>query len=154
MIYIKKRTLLLLILLLSGVTPSCAGKVTKLYSARIGGRNLRLELAVTPQERRKGLMFRDSLPEGRGMLFAFPSPRILSFWMKNTRIPLSIAFIGEDWRIVAIRRMQPYNRNPVTSRIPARYALEVPQGWFHRHGITTGNRLYPGTLLLQKLNGQ
>ena len=99
------------------------------------------EIARTDEERSRGLMYRRSLPDGEGMLFIFDSDQPLSFWMKNTYIPLSIAFITSDRRISEIRNMQPRDLTPVRSSIPVRYALEVPQGWFTRAGISPGDTL-------------
>jgi len=97
------------------------------------------ELAVTDEERAIGLMFRASLPDGEGMLFVFERDQPLSFWMQNTFIPLSIAFIASDGRIDEIRDMRPLDLAAVASSRPARYALEVPQGWFGRAGVQVGD---------------
>ena len=106
---------------------------------------LRVEVAQTLEARARGLMFRTHLPEDAGMLFVFERPARLAFWMKNTLIPLSIAFIDDRWRIVDIQDMDPPppgGKIPVyLSRVPARYALEVNQGFFRRHGITVGARV-------------
>ena len=99
------------------------------------------EIAVTDDERGRGLMHRKKLPDGEGMLFVFDRDQQLSFWMKNTLIPLSIAFISSDGRIVEIRDMQPFDLNTVRSSRSVRYALEVPQGWFDRAGIRSGDRV-------------
>ena len=77
-------------------------------------------------------MFREELPEDRGMLFVFPDERVLEFWMRNTEIPLSIAFADASGRIVRIADMEPLSDAPVSSGAPARYALEVNRGWFAR----------------------
>ncbi|MBI4277775.1 MAG: DUF192 domain-containing protein [Armatimonadetes bacterium] len=101
---------------------------------------LRVEIAETSEARARGLMFRTSLDEFSGMLFIFEQTTLLSFWMKNTLIPLSIAFIDEGWRIVDIQDMA-VERDPNTPQRfypavrPARYALEVNLGFFARHGI-------------------
>jgi uncharacterized membrane protein (UPF0127 family) len=84
-------------------------------------------------------MNRKTLEDGRGMLFIFDRDQIMSFWMKNTLIPLSIAFISKDGRILEIRDMEPLNETPVRSSRSARYALEAPQGWFDRAGIKAGD---------------
>jgi uncharacterized membrane protein (UPF0127 family) len=86
-------------------------------------------------------MWRRSLAEGEGMLFVFDRDQILSFWMKNTIIPLSIAYIAADGRILEIHDMEPRNLSPVQSGRSARYALEVNRGWFTRMGITAGDVL-------------
>jgi len=104
------------------------------------------ELARTAAQREQGLMHRKNLKDGYGMLFIFDRDQILSFWMKNTLIPLSIAFIAYDGRIMEIHDMQPGNLNPVYSSRSVRYALEVPQGWFDRAGIIAGDKLQLGKL--------
>jgi hypothetical protein len=100
---------------------------------------VKAEIANTPEERAQGLMFRKRLPDGEGMFFVFENDQILSFWMKNTYIPLSIAYITHEGRIVDIKNMYPHDENPVKSSRVVRYALEVPQGWFSRVGVTTGD---------------
>jgi uncharacterized membrane protein (UPF0127 family) len=97
-----------------------------------------VELARTDAERQRGLMGRTSLEDGTGMLFVFPRTVSSAFWMKDTLIPLSIAFIDEQGVIVDIQDMQPLDE---TLHYPAdayRYALEVPQGWFSRAGVVVG----------------
>ena len=100
---------------------------------------VRAEIARTQEERQQGLMFRQNLPDGEGMLFIFERDEILSFWMRNTYIPLSIAFITYDGRIVDIKDMYPLDETSVTSSRSVRYALEVPQGWFSRAGVQVGD---------------
>ena len=102
---------------------------------------VKAEIASTPEERSRGLMFRKKLPDGDGMLFIFERDEVLSFWMKNTLIPLSIAFISSDGRITEIRDMYPHNETPVVSSRSVRYALEVPQGWFSKAGVQIGDRI-------------
>lgn len=103
--------------------------------------SLRAEIADTDQARTRGLMFRKKLPEGEGMLFVFDRDQVLSFWMKNTLIPLSIAYIASDGRILEIHDMESGSLSPVTSSRSARYALEVPQGWYAKVGIAPGDRV-------------
>ena len=100
---------------------------------------VRAEIARTQEERNKGLMFRKDLPQGEGMLFIFERDDVLSFWMKNTSVPLSIAFIAYDGKIIDIKDMYPHDENSVYSSRSARYALEVPQGWFSRMGVQSGD---------------
>ena len=100
-----------------------------------------LEIARTEAQRSQGLMYRKTLKDGEGMLFIFERDQILSFWMKNTLIPLSIAYIAYDGKIIEIHDMEPGNLNPIVSSRSSRYALEVPQGWFSREGIGIGARL-------------
>ena len=86
-------------------------------------------------------MERKNIPDGTGMLFVFEHDQILSFWMKNTPTPLSIAFITKDGKIKDIFDMQPYSITPVSSTSHVKYALEVPQGWFAKNNIKVGDIL-------------
>ena len=105
---------------------------------RIDGITISAEVADEDAERQQGLMHRDSLPENHGMLFVYPEERTLSFWMRNTRIPLDIAFIDQAGRIVDIQQMAPQSDEQHRSAEPAMYALEMRQGWFADHGIEVG----------------
>ena len=96
------------------------------------------EVAATPEERERGLMHRQELPDGTGMLFVFQDSEERSFWMANTFVPLDIAYMDEDYAIVSILAMRPLDRSLYPSGAPAMYALEVPQGWFEAHGIGVG----------------
>jgi len=123
---------------------SCSSQKLPVRSISIEGEGqviavVKAEIAQTPEERSQGLMFRKTLPDGKGMLFVFEKDEILSFWMKNTIVPLSIAFIASDGRIIDIRDMYPGDLNSVVSSRSARYALEVPQGWFSRVGVKAGH---------------
>ncbi|MCI1208511.1 MAG: DUF192 domain-containing protein [Treponema sp.] len=100
-----------------------------------------VELALTPEEQQNGFMNRRKIPDGTGMLFVFKNDQILNFWMKNTPTPLSIAYIDANGKIRDIFAMQPYSLAPVTSTVSVRYALEVPQGWFKKSGISIGDML-------------
>ena len=108
---------------------------------RSGTVSLIVELALTPAQHQQGLMHRTELNDGEGMLFVFDRDQILSFWMKDTLIPLSIAYIASDGRIVEIYDMEPGNLNPVRSSRSVRYALEVPRNWFERAGLGPGDRV-------------
>lgn len=99
------------------------------------------ELADSESERAKGLMFRKNLAGGEGMLFVYDKDQIMSFWMKNTILPLSIAFITRDGLITEIFDMKPESIAPVRSTRSVRYALEVPQGWFARQNIGAGSQV-------------
>jgi uncharacterized membrane protein (UPF0127 family) len=100
---------------------------------------VKAEIARTQSERTNGLMYRKSVPDGEGMFFVFERDEVLSFWMKNTLVPLSIAFIASDGRIIEIKDMRPGDLNSVASSRSVRYALEVPVGWFSRAGVTSGD---------------
>ena len=102
----------------------------------VNNHKLKVEVADTKTGRRTGLMYRKSLDENEGMLFVFPSSDYLSFWMKNTYIPLSIAYFNEDMRLIDIYKMRPRQVKEVyNSTEKVKYALEVNQGWFEKHGI-------------------
>ena len=112
-----------------------------LVEIRVAGRPVRVELANTPELTEQGLMFRDRLAPEQGMLFVFPREKIAHFWMKNTRIPLSIAFIDASGVIVRIAQMTPYSLEPHSSERPVLYALEMNQGWFQRHNVGQGGKV-------------
>lgn len=103
--------------------------------------SVKAELAVKPEDRNFGFMERKNIPDGTGMLFVFEHDQILSFWMKNTPTPLSIAFITKDGKIKDVFDMQPFSTASKTSTGYVRYALEVPQGWYKKNGIKTGDVL-------------
>ncbi|MBU6392510.1 MAG: DUF192 domain-containing protein [Planctomycetota bacterium] len=105
----------------------------------IAGIELEVELAVTPEEHILGLMYRDKLEDNGGMLFVFPKEEILSFWMKETRIPLSIAFIKANGQIIQIESMKPYSLDAHVSRETVKYALEMKECWFKMHNIKEGD---------------
>ncbi len=99
------------------------------------------EIARTYEQRQHGFMNRKHIPDGTGMLFIFENDTILSFWMKNTPTPLSIAYISSSGSIKDIFDMTPFSLAPVQGSSYARYALEVPQGWFKKMGIQIGDKL-------------
>ncbi len=107
----------------------------------INAETLYVEVADDPWEHQRGLMFREYLPDNRGMLFIFPYPQRLHFWMKNTYIPLSIAYISSDWKIVEIYDMELLSERLVSSKNKVQYALEVNRGYFQRKGIKVGDRV-------------
>lgn len=112
-----------------------------LRSLVIGNHKVTVEVAITPEQRSTGLMHRFSLRPDHGMLFVFERSEPLSFWMKNTFIPLSIAFIDEEGRILNIEDMVPQSETTHWSKGPARYALEMRKGWFAERGILAGNQV-------------
>ena len=113
-----------------------------LVSIRVGGVLVQVEMAKDPKKRERGLMFREHLPENQGMLFIYPNEHILSFWMRNTLIPLDIAFIDHRGIIVSIQHMQPLDdENYYASPKPVQYALEMNLGWFARNRVQVGDRV-------------
>ena len=108
---------------------------------RLGNSTLEVEIAATNQSRQRGLMHRHVMAEERGMLFVFEHAERLCFWMRNTYIPLSIAYLDKDATIIEIFDMQALDERSVCSTAPAQFALEVNQGWFERHHIQVGQRV-------------
>ena len=104
----------------------------------IDGKSLDVEVAVSNQQRYMGLSFRESMDTNAGMLFVYPAERQLTFTMRNTLIPLSIAFISEDMVINEIHHMNVGPGQLFDSKMPAKFALEVNQGWFEKNGIKPG----------------
>lgn len=99
------------------------------------------QLATSPEQRSTGLMFRSSLPVSEGMLFVFDEPAQQCFWMKNTSLPLTAAFVSEDGVIVNLVDMKPQTTVPSCSEQPVRFVLEMNQGWFEKRGIKAGSKL-------------
>ena len=99
------------------------------------------QIANTPQQRQIGLMFRKDMPTHEGMLFIFDEPQTQCFWMKNTLLPLSAAFLDDDGGIVNLVDMQPQSTDSHCSEKPVRYVLEMNQGWFAKKKIGKGYKL-------------
>jgi uncharacterized membrane protein (UPF0127 family) len=108
---------------------------------RVGGHAVTAELADSRRSREQGLMGRFSLPEDRGMLFVFPRPQVMAFWMKDTPVPLSIAFISRQGRILNVEDMVPRTETLHVSKGDGVYALEMRRGWFGSHGVGPGARV-------------
>jgi uncharacterized protein len=106
-----------------------------------GMHNIRAQVATTAEQRATGLMHRREMPQHEGMLFVFEQPSVQCFWMKNTLLPLSIAFIADDGAVVNVREMQPQSLDSHCSDKPVRYVLEMNQGWFAKRGIKAGFKL-------------
>lgn len=121
------------------------------FDLTIAANKVKVELASSAAERATGLMFREQLAVNSGMLFVFSADQLLSFYMKNTTIPLSIAYIDRDLIIREIYQMEPLSLQVVSSKWPARYALEMAQGWFAEHRVKVGDRLIPSVELRQKI---
>ena len=102
---------------------------------------IKAEVADDIGTRAKGLMFRERLGPNEAMLFVFQDKSAQCFWMRNTLIPLSIAFIDDDGSVVNVENMQPKTEDSHCAARPVRYALEMEQGWFARRGIQGGYRL-------------
>ena len=99
------------------------------------------QVAQTPEQRQIGLMFRREMPAQEGMLFVFDEPGTQCFWMKNTLLPLTAAFVADDGRVVNLADMQPQTTESHCSQEPVRYVLEMNQGWFAKRGLKAGIQL-------------
>jgi uncharacterized protein len=106
-----------------------------------GMHNIRAQVAATPDQRATGLMHRREMPQHEGMLFVFEQPSPQCFWMKNTLLPLSIAFVADDGTVVNTDEMKPQTQDSHCSNKPVRYVLEMNQGWFAKRGIKPGFKL-------------
>jgi uncharacterized membrane protein (UPF0127 family) len=106
-----------------------------------GIHNIQAMVAQTPDQRATGLMFRSTMGSNEGMLFVFEAPAKQCFWMKNTLLPLSAAFVSDNGTIVNIEDMKPHALDSHCSAQPVRYVLEMNQGWFAKRGIKPGARL-------------
>ena len=116
---------------------------TNLPRVRLGAgmHQIDAQVATTPDERATGLMYRKQMPQHEGMLFVFEYPSQQCFWMKNTLLPLSVAFVADDGRIVNIDEMQPQTLDSHCSTEPVRYVLEMNKGWFAKKGVKAGQKL-------------
>lgn len=113
----------------------------ELLQLKLGDGVLDVEIAVTQSQRSQGLMNRKSMASSRGMLFAYPAPAYFCMWMKNTYIPLSVAFIDAQGQVINIADMTPHTETNHCTQRNATYALEVNQGWFAQHGVRPGTQV-------------
>jgi uncharacterized membrane protein (UPF0127 family) len=138
-----QRTLLSLLLSV-GASPAWPQEQPQNLAAttlKVGMHGIRAQLALTPQQRQIGLMFRKEMPNHEGMLFVFDAPSQQCFWMRNTLIPLSIAFLADDGTVVNLADMKPQSDESHCSARPVRFALEMNQGWFAKRGVKPGTRI-------------
>ncbi|WP_231912933.1 DUF192 domain-containing protein [Sterolibacterium denitrificans] len=117
---------------------SAPARAEGLLELNIGIHRIHAEVANTPSSRSQGLMYRKQLPTNHGMLFVFVQPAVQCMWMRNTLIPLSVAFMDAQGRIINIEEMQPQTEDQHCAGQPAKYALEMPGGWFVQRGIKAG----------------
>ena len=137
------RTLFATLALSASLTASAqdTGTEFRVISLSAGIHVIKAEVALESQERAKGLMFRPALGANQGMVFLFDEPAVQCMWMRNTLIPLSVAFIGDDGRVLNVEDMAPQTENNHCAAKPARYALEMNKGWFMKHGIGAGAKI-------------
>ncbi len=135
----------LLILLVTLGLPAWARQGPQLDLPRVtlsaGMHLIQAQVAATPEQRAIGLMFRKEMPTGEGMLFVFERPEAQCFWMQNTWLPLTAAFIADDGTIVNLADMQPQTTKSHCSTRPVRFVLEMNRGWFAKRGLKAGSRL-------------
>ncbi|SCX68241.1 DUF192 domain-containing protein [Variovorax sp. EL159] len=140
-----QRLAALLLLSASFVMPAHAQQQPQTDLARTqlsaGLYKIDVQIAQTPQQREIGLMFRKEMPQAEGMIFVFEQPATQCFWMRNTILPLTAAFVADDGRIVNLVDMQPMTENSHCSLEPVRYVLEMNQGWFAKKSIKKGAKL-------------
>jgi hypothetical protein len=143
---LTRAVFLLLILTVVGAACDDGGPPATLLPARQltvegNGHSARVtaELAVTEGQREQGLMLRQELDQDYGMLFLFPADVRGGFWMKNTYVPLTIAYLAKDGRVMELRDGVPLSEAVLTPAEPYRYVLEVNKGWFERHGLGVGS---------------
>lgn len=116
--------------------------VNDFFTIEVGGRPVRMQLAVRDREKARGLMERRDLKPDEGMLFLYEHPEQMSFWMRNTPTPLDIGFFSSDGVLREVYPLHPYDETPVRSvGTGLRFALEVNQGWFGFHGVKPGAKL-------------
>ena len=146
MTYIKTRAHLaaLALVLWAGLGPSWAQGVPQDLPAialQAGMHNIRAAVAKTPEQRQLGLMFRREMAQHEGMLFIFDEATPQCFWMKNTPLPLTIAFLEDDGTVVNLADMKPQALDSHCSAKPVRFVLEMHQGWFAKRGIKPGAKI-------------
>lgn len=110
-------------------------------SLKAGNQAIQAEVAATDASRQRGLMFREKLARNNGMLFVFPQVAYHAMWMRNTPLPLSVAFIDEQGKIVSIHEMQPFTEQSHQAAGPARFALEMNSGWFSANRVNPGDTI-------------
>ena len=143
---------LISVVLLLGALTACGEKaeakgggpktVDDFFPLKIGSQTVKMQLAVRPEEVQRGLMFRKSLGRDEGMLFVFQQKQQMSFWMRNTTVPLDIGYIDGNGVLREIYAMQPRDESSITSRArDLQFALEVNQGWFKERGVKIGDKL-------------
>lgn len=131
----------IILLSFATITYGCKDSHNQWAQITIHKKNYRIEVASTTKERAKGLMFRKTLKPNEGMLFVYPYAQPLNFYMKNTIIPLDIAFIDANFIIIDIKSMEPLDETIVSSSSDACYALEMNQGFFAKKGINVGDTI-------------
>ena len=141
----SSRLLIAGLITLAAALPASAQNQPQMNLQRVeitaGMHRIDAQVAIAPQERQTGLMHRKEMPAHEGMLFVFEQPATQCFWMKNTLLPLTAAFVADDGTIVNLADMKPQTEDSHCSAKPVRYVLEMNQGWFAQKGIKPGSKL-------------
>ena len=125
--------------LLACAVPDEPREVFSLVPLQVGEVRIQVQLADTAEKRAQGLMLQQSADPG--MLLLYREPRAIALWMANTAMALDVAYIGPDWRIAELITLAPFDHTPVPSMQPVIAALEMPRGWFAKHGIVIGQKV-------------
>ena len=141
MTYIKTLAFALLALVAGAAAAQGQPQSLRTVNLSAGMHNIKAQVAAAPQERQVGLMYRREMPAHEGMLFVFDEAAPQCFWMRNTLLPLAIAFLADDGTVVNIEEMQPQSDDSHCSKKPVRLALEMNAGWFAKRGIKAGSKL-------------
>ena len=138
---LPRRFLIATLFVIGVIGSSCRNEKLPVIDLGVGDITIQAEVARTPLERERGLMFRRTLGEKEGMLFVYDTDQRLTFWMRNTYVPLSIAFISSEGEITQIEEMRPQDESMVISRRSVRYALEVNRAAFKKWGAGVGDKI-------------
>ncbi|HEX2862181.1 MAG TPA: DUF192 domain-containing protein [Lacunisphaera sp.] len=149
--FFRRRLLIVAALCLVALLTGCGNRdssqvaapkpVDDRFAIEVGGRPVQMQLALHPAEMQQGLMYRKSMGAEEGMLFAYDRPQQMSFWMRNTELPLDIGFFDASGELREIYPLYPHDERPVQSLGPRQFALEMNQGWFARAGVKPGAKL-------------
>lgn len=146
----SSRLLMAGLISLAAALPAGAQNMPQMNLQRVeinaGMHRIDAQVAQSPQERQTGLMYRKEMPAHEGMIFVFEQPATQCFWMKNTLLPLTAAFVADDGTIVNLADMKPQTEDSHCSAKPVRYVLEMNQGWFAQKGIKAGSKLSSAVL--------
>jgi uncharacterized membrane protein (UPF0127 family) len=139
------KTLASFLVALCFLAPALAQETPQTQLQRItlsaGIHQMDIQVALTPEQHQIGLMYRSEMPQNEGMLFVFQAPSKQCFWMKNTILPLTAAFVADDGSIVNLEDMKAQTTDSHCSLKPVRYVLEMNQGWFSKKGLKAGSKL-------------
>lgn len=134
------KVLLLICMLLLSCSAQPKTESFELVNLTVGSLHIEVQLAATEAQRAQGLMFQTSADPG--MLLLYDKPQRISLWMRNTSMPLDVAFIDANWEIIRLVELEPFDETPVSSDYPVIAALELPRGWFKERQIGVGTTLY------------